>query len=226
MKSNLKSWLLPVGAAALAMSIAATVVLVRKKAPQSLLPSHVLIAEIKSQPNEAGGTMPDVVMLSDGERITDIGYDLTQVGSITLASGQPIYLLKSFTCRNCEADIKLVILSPSLRKFEILPYPGEHLLLHEAIEQEVPDFVVEGRFGHCGSSEYRLFLATKKREVDFDGMSVRIGEAWEYSFQMFSFLDDGQISKSTESRDGFSELQRLDAGDCVAIEPEDRMDYL
>lgn len=225
-KSNLKAWLITGAIVVTAIAIATTVVLVRKKAPQSLLPSHVLISEIQTLPTESNGTVADTIVLTDGEKINDVGYDLTQIGSITLASGQPIYLLKSFTCRNCEADIQLIILSPSLHQIERLPFPGEHLLLHEAVEQEVPDFVAEGRFGLCGSSEHRLYLATKRRDVDFDGMSVQIGENWEYSFHALSFLDDGHISKNMENRDGFAELKRLEGSDCLSIEPEDRMDYL
>lgn len=170
---------------------------------------------------------PDTVTFTDGSTMTGAGFDLELVGTLVLPTAKPVFLFKSFTCRECEPMVNLVVYTSENGEIHQFPFPGSHYLI--GVEDSTPDLedqIVEGVFGQCGGPAHRVLLARKNREIESDGMSKRPSESWSHTFTTIEFTESGAIKVSDASEDAFLRLPPLISDQCLSIEPEDSHDYM
>jgi hypothetical protein len=188
--------------------------------------AQLAVQEIQRTDSAAEGAGQDVVVFNDGTRLADAGYDLEHVGTVVLTGSKPVFLFKSFSCRECEPAISLVVYSAEDKTAEKFPYPGSHVLIgSEGEVTEVEDQEVEGVYGRCGNPEPVVLLARKHREVESDGSSLRIGQDWNFVNTAIDF-NGGKANVVNGTEDHFARLQELVGDDCLAIPTEDSHDYL
>jgi hypothetical protein len=181
----------------------------------------------RSEDGAKEGGAQDVVHFTDGDKVSDLGFDLEHVGTLELVDAKPVFLFKSFSCRQCEPIISLVIYSPHSREVNKFPYPGNHVLIgSEGEVTEVEDQVVDGVFGRCDGQEPIILVARKHREVESDGTGFRIGQEWNFSATQIRFTPTGQFNITTSNEDTFARLQGLNSDECQNIPSEDSHNYL
>lgn len=181
------------------------------------------IAEIKT--NE--GETQDTVTFSDGSALAEAGFDTEHVGTLVLPAAKPVFLFKSFSCRNCEPTVNLLIYTSENREVTTLPFPGVHTLI--GVENEDTDIdtaMGEGVFGKCGGPDHVVLLARKTREVESDGMTTRPSANWSFTSTTVDFSPQGKARIKTDATDSFGRLQTLINEECLSIEPQDSHDYL
>jgi len=181
------------------------------------------IAEIKTNADET----QDTVTFTDGSALNDAGFDVEHVGTLALPAAKPVFLFKSFSCRNCEPTVNLLIYTSENREVNSFPFPGIHTLI--GVENEDADIdtaMGEGVFGKCGGPGHVILLARKTREVESDGMTTRPGENWSFTSTTVEFSPQGKALVKTDATDSFSKLQALINEECLSIEPQDSHDYL
>lgn len=172
---------------------------------------------------------PDMVSFTDGAVLNDAGFDVEHVGTLVLPAAKPVFLFKSFTCRQCEPEVNLVIYTSENREVTKLPFPGIHTLIgveDDDEDSEIDDQVVEGVFGKCGGPAHVILLARKNREVESDGMTARPGENWSFTSTTVEFSAAGAALIKNDDADGFGRVQSLISEECLSIEPQDSHDYL
>ncbi len=169
----------------------------------------------------------DNVTFSDGSTLTGIGFDLQVVGTIVLPQIKPVFLFKSFSCRECEPKVNLIVFNAETGEKHEFPFPGSHYLI--GVEDGTPDTedqIGEGVFGQCGGTDYKILLARKNREVESDGVAKRPSENWSFTSTTIEFSPYGKAKVTVDSQDTFTMLAPLISDTCLSLEPEDSHDYM
>lgn len=171
---------------------------------------------------------PDIVKLSNGELIKDLGYDIVLLSHTHFENGQSIFLFKSYSCRACEPNIRLWIYSTQTKLAEDFDFPGRHFVINgEGKDEEISDFESIAVSGECESSKRGIWIASRWRAVESDGSRPVASEQWENVKSVtVEFQNDGIYKVQSEPEDSISKFKQLISDKCHLIEGEDRHDYL
>lgn len=136
---------------------------------------------------------PDVVELTNGEKIRDLGYNVRFVGEIPRKAKAPIVLFYANDCLECEPGHFIVAYSPERQEKIQLFHAGEWLGIDSMSDFEVVTNRTRLFYGTCMENWNGILLFQEERDIGFAEGKWIVPETWEHTTKQVSIAATGEL---------------------------------